>query len=90
MPVYCFPGFLAFFFPFFLSLSSNDTNKNSSVNASSLFWEAVPREAFCQPVLSFHKEYLALGSGFLLYLPVQEAFNFSFSYSQCEKCLVEH
>lgn len=72
--------FLCFLMLFCILCSSpsNDINKRT------LQWIPHPcfrkqyQEAFFQHVLSFHKEHLALGSGFLLYLPVQETYNFCF------------
>lgn len=80
----------ALLYPLFLPLLSNDTNKRRLQSIPHPCFRKQYQEAFFQHVLSFHKEYLALGSGFLLYLPVQEARNFFPPYSQHEKCLVEH
>lgn len=66
----------ALLYPLFLPLLSDDINKRTLQSIPHPCFSKQHQEAFFQHVLSFHKEHLALGSGFLLYLPVQETCNF--------------
>lgn len=80
----------AFLYPLFLPLLSNDINKRTLQSILHPCFRKQYQEGFFQHVLSFHIDYLALGSGFLLYLQCKKHVTLISPHSQCEKCLVEY